>query len=83
MAYEVLSEGWSWPLWLVGRLWESKGWCSSWFCGRAQELCESRRGRPGLPPLINKHTVSVDVKQHSTGSVGSSAKAGRGGGGGG
>ena len=27
---------------------------------RAQELCESRGGRPGLP------TVSVDVKQHST-----------------
>ena len=28
---------------------------------RAQELCESQGGRPGLPP-----TVSVDVKQHST-----------------
>ena len=28
---------------------------------RAQELCESRGGRPGLP---NKPTVSVDVKQH-------------------
>ena len=33
--------------------------------GRAQELCESRGGRPGLPSLI-KPTVSVDVKQHST-----------------
>ena len=32
--------------------------------GRAQELCESRGGRPGLPSL-NKPTVSVDVKQHS------------------
>ena len=32
---------------------------------RAQELCESRGGRPGLPdPVPNKHTVSVDVKQH-------------------
>ena len=27
----------------------------------AQELCESRGGRPGLPSLIS--TVSVDVKQ--------------------
>ena len=35
---------------------------------RAQELCESRGGRPGLPSLIdpNKPTVSVDFKQHST-----------------
>ena len=32
---------------------------------RAQELCESRGGRPGLP-VPNKPTVSVDVKQHST-----------------
>ena len=32
----------------------------------AQELCESRGGRPGLPSLPNKPTVSVDVKQHST-----------------
>ena len=32
---------------------------------RAQELCESRRGRPGLPSLISL-VVSVDVKQHST-----------------
>ena len=31
---------------------------------RAQELCESRGGRPGLP-VPNKPTVSVDVKQHS------------------
>ena len=30
---------------------------------RAQELCESRGGRPGLP-VSNKPTVSVDVKQH-------------------
>ena len=30
---------------------------------RAQELCESRGGRPGLPDP-NKPTVSVDVKQH-------------------
>ena len=29
----------------------------------AQELCESRCGRPGLP-VPNKPTVSVDVKQH-------------------
>ena len=29
---------------------------------RAQELCESRGGRPGLP-VPNKPTVSVDVKQ--------------------
>ena len=28
---------------------------------RAQELCESRGGRPGLP-VPNKPTVSVDVK---------------------
>ena len=32
---------------------------------RAQELCESRGGRPGLPSLIS-FTVSVDVQQHST-----------------
>ena len=31
---------------------------------RAQELCGSRGGRPGLPKP-NKPTVSVDVKQHS------------------
>ena len=31
---------------------------------RAQELCESRCGRPGFPSLISKPTVSVDVKQH-------------------
>ena len=30
---------------------------------RAQELCESRGGRPGLP-VPNKPTVSVAVKQH-------------------
>ena len=29
-------------------------------------MCESRGGRPGLPFLLNKPTVSVDVKQHST-----------------
>ena len=33
--------------------------------GRAQELCGSRGGRPGLPSLISP-MVSVDVKQHST-----------------
>ena len=32
---------------------------------RAQELCESRGGRPGLPSLISL-MVSVDVKQHSS-----------------
>ena len=32
---------------------------------RAQELCESRGGRPGLP-VPNKPSVSVDVKQRST-----------------
>ena len=31
--------------------------------GRAQELCESRGGRPGLPVLMS-FMVSVDVKQH-------------------
>ena len=30
---------------------------------RAQELCESRGGRPGFPSLISR-TVSVDVKHH-------------------
>ena len=30
---------------------------------KAQELCESRGGRPGLPVLMSL-TVSVDVKQH-------------------
>ena len=30
---------------------------------RAQELCESRGGRPGLP-VLNTPMVSVDVKQH-------------------
>ena len=30
---------------------------------RAQELCESRGGRPGLPVLTSL-MVSVDVKQH-------------------
>ena len=29
----------------------------------AQELCESRGGRPGLP-VPNSRTVSVDVRQH-------------------
>ena len=29
---------------------------------RAQELCESRSGRPGLP-VPNKPTVSADLKQ--------------------
>ena len=33
-------------------------------CLRAQEMCESRGGRPGFPSLIVR-TVSVDVKQHS------------------
>ena len=33
--------------------------------GRAQELCESRGGRPGFPSF-NKPTVSVDLKRHST-----------------
>ena len=33
--------------------------------GRAQELCECRGGRPGLPSF-NKPTVSVVLKQHST-----------------
>ena len=32
---------------------------------RAQKLCESRDGRPGFPPISNKPTVSVDVRQHS------------------
>ena len=32
---------------------------------RAQELYQSRGGRPGLP-VTNKPTVSVDVKEHST-----------------
>ena len=32
---------------------------------RAQELCESGGGRPGLPSLI-VFMVSVDVKQHQT-----------------
>ena len=31
---------------------------------RAQELCESRGGRPGLPAPYLLRTVSVDVKQH-------------------
>ena len=33
---------------------------------RVQEPCESRGGRPGLVSLLNKPTVSVDVKQHSS-----------------
>ena len=33
---------------------------------RAQELCESPGGRPGLPSLISQRAVSVDVKIHST-----------------
>ena len=44
------------------------GWMQTkWACitSRAQELCESQGGRPGLP-VPNKPTVSVDVKQHST-----------------
>ena len=32
-------------------------------CHRAEELCESRGGRPGLPSLISL-MVYVDVKQH-------------------
>ena len=31
---------------------------------RAQVLCESRGGRPGLPSFLTVHTVSVDEKQH-------------------
>ena len=35
---------------------------------RAQELCENRGGRPGLPvpgsPSLIVLTVSVDIKQH-------------------
>ena len=38
--------------------------CSEALRVRAQELCESRGGRPGFPSLINKPTVSVDLKQH-------------------
>ena len=30
---------------------------------RAQELCESRGGRPGFPSLISL-MVSMDVRQH-------------------
>ena len=53
-----------------GGLCFSKGWVKdAMWCSlsteRAQELCESRGGRPGLP-VPNKLTVSVDVKQHST-----------------
>ena len=33
---------------------------------RAQELCESQGGRPGLPSLTTEPMVSVDVKQHFT-----------------
>ena len=32
-------------------------------CFRAQELCESRGGRPGLPSLINLRFLWTDVKQ--------------------
>ena len=32
-------------------------------CIRTQELCESRDGRPGSPPLTVS-TISVDVKRH-------------------
>ena len=35
--------------------------CFKWLRYRAQELCESRGGCPGLP-VPNKPTVSVDVK---------------------
>ena len=35
------------------------------FFSRVQELCESRRGRPGLSVLMSL-TVSIDVKQHRT-----------------
>ena len=31
---------------------------------RAQELCESRGGRPGLPVPNSPYGPSVDVKQH-------------------
>ena len=41
-----------------------KNWRLCQFGGRAQELCEGRGGRPGLP-VPNKPTVSVDVRQHS------------------
>ena len=46
--------------------------------GRAQELCESRCGRPGSPALTVR-TDSVDVKQHKKNGAG---EGGRGGGGG-
>jgi len=41
---------------------------------RAQEVCESRGGRPGFP-VPNKPTVSVDVKQHFNISVKERKKA--------
>ena len=48
----------------------SRGRVDRYTCGgllvslhRAQELCESRGGHPGLPVLMSL-TVSVDVKQH-------------------
>ena len=31
---------------------------------RARDLCESRGGRPGLPPSLIILMVSVDVKHH-------------------
>ena len=37
--------------------------CNYMLNNRAQELCESRGGCPGIPSLIYR-TVSVDVKQH-------------------
>ena len=33
---------------------------------KAQELCESRRGRPSFPVPNSPYGLSVDVKQHST-----------------
>ena len=40
------------------------------FAVRAQELCEGRGGRPGLPSLISV-MVSLDVKQHTCLKMGS------------
>ena len=67
------SAGWeisSWGLgWQLVDVFQMYGICTPpgvTAAPRAQELCESRGGRPGLPVPDSPYTIFVDVKQHWT-----------------
>ena len=69
MSVDILGTSWDQCVGMVQYCHEATSSSSTWVV-RAQELCESRGGRPGLP-VPNKPTVSVDVKQHWTKTQGS------------